>query len=253
MKILIIEDEEPAVRHLTRLLRRYDPAIEVLAAIPSVKEAVRWFQTHPPPNLVFLDIHLSDALSFQIMEEVEITAPIIFTTAYDQYALQAFKVNSIDYLLKPVDLEDLRKAFEKQRRLTAPPAVPSISPAQIAAAWRMLNPQFKNRFVIKIGDHLRSAPVEEIRCFYSRHKITYLVNAEGRSYPTEYSLNDIEGLVDPADFFRISRQCIVRADAIREVVTYSKSRLKVLLDGWEGEDLVVSRERIADFRAWLDR
>jgi DNA-binding LytR/AlgR family response regulator len=218
-----------------------------------VAEAVRWFKSNKQPDLVFLDIQLADELSFKIVEQVKIHAPIIFTTAYDQYALKAFKVNSIDYLLKPVDLDDLRKAFEKLQLLTSPAADQAISADQIAAVWKMLNQPFKSRFIVKIGAYLRGVPVEEIQCFYSRYKMTYLVNSEGRSYPTEYSLTDIEGLVDPSQFFRVSRQYIVRADAIKEVVTYSKSRLKVILDPSEIEDIIVSRERVADFKEWLDQ
>jgi len=253
MKVLIIEDEGPAAQHLMRLLQRYDSSIEVLATLRSVAESIQWFRSNDPPDLVFMDIQLADALSFKIIEEVEIQVPIIFTTAYDQYALRAFKVNSIDYLLKPIDLDDLKKAFEKLQLLASQPGLTGISPQQIATLWKMLQQPFKNRFVVKIGDHLRWVPVEEIQCFFSRDKLTYLVNSEGRSYPTEYSLTDIEGLVNPTDFFRMNRQYIVRADAISEVVTYSNSRLKVHLKKGDKEGIVVSRERVADFKEWLDQ
>lgn len=252
MKVLIIEDEKPAAQYLTRLLHQYDPTIAVLATIPSVKESVQWFRSNVLPDLVFMDIQLADALSFEIMDQVDIRTPIIFTTAFNQYALEAFKVNSIDYLLKPIDPDDLKKAFEKLQVLTSSSTTPLISAEQIAAVVKALDQPFKNRFVVKIGDHLRRIPVEKIQCFYSREKMTYLVNLDGRSYPIEYSLSEIEGLVDSSHYFRISRQYIVRADAIAKVVIYSNSRLKVILDKWDKDDIVVSRERVAEFREWLE-
>lgn len=251
MNVVIVEDEVPATRHLQRLLNRFDSSIQVLAAIPSVKEAVQWFTIHRPPDLIFLDIHLADGLSFEIFEQVNIQSPVIFTTAYDQYALRAFKVNSIDYLLKPIDLDDLQSAFEKKKLLSGSSPSATLSVEQIQAARQMLSPSYKKRFLIKIGDLLRPVRVEDIHCFYSRHKMTYLLTAAGKSYPTEYSLNDIENLVDPQRFFRVSRQYIVQADAIAEVITFSNSRLKIKLHTPKAEDIVVSRERVAEFKEFL--
>ncbi len=251
MNVVIVEDEAPATRHLQRLLNRFDPSIQILAAIPSVKEAVQWFSSHLPPDLIFLDIHLADGLSFEIFEQVNIQSPVIFTTAYDQYALQAFKVNSIDYLLKPIDLKDLQSAFEKKKLLSGSSLAATLSAEQIQAARQMLSPSYKNRFLVKIGDRLRPIRVEDLHCFYSRHKMTYLLTAGGMAYPTEYSLNDIEGLLDPRHFFRVSRQYIVSAEAISEVVTLSNSRLRIKLRNPKAEDIVVSRDRVGAFKEFL--
>lgn len=254
MKVLIVEDEPPAARHLVRLLRRYDAAIQVLAITSSVEETVQWLRSNRRPDLIFLDIHLADTLSFNIFEQVEVEAPVIFTTAYDQYALKAFKVNSIDYLLKPIDLDELKQAFEKLRALSSQTFAPAVSAEQIRAAWQMLSRPYKSRFMVKVGDHLKPVPADDIQCFYSRHKMTYLYTSGGRSYPTEYSLTEIEDLVDPMEFFRVSRQYIVRAAAIVDVVAYGASRLKVKLAGFKTEEeIVVSRERVADFKEWLDQ
>ena len=254
MKVLIVEDEPPAAKHLVRLLHRYDPAIQVLATTASVEETVQWLRSNPLPDLLFLDIHLADTLSFKIFEQVKAEAPVIFTTAYDQYALRAFKVNSIDYLLKPIDLDDLKKAFGKLKMLSSSSPAPAISAEQIRAAWQMLSRPFKSRFMVRVGDHLKTIPVEDISCFFSRHKMTYLMTTEGRSYPTEYNLTEIEGLVDPMAFFRVSRQYVIRATAIEDVIAFSNSRLKVELANIKtGEDIIVSRERVSDFKEWLDR
>ncbi len=252
MKILIIEDEQHAANHLKRLLYRYDPEIEILAVISTAAQAVQWLKSHDSPELVFLDIQLADALSFKIFDFVDIPAPVIFTTAYDQYALRAFKVHSIDYLLKPVDLESLTKAFQKLKALTGSQKE-FIAREQIQEAFQMFFQSYKKRFVVKLGDRLKSIPVENIYCFFSKHKTTYLYTKKGKAFPIDYSLNDLEGIIDPELFFRINRQYVVQLAAADNIVVYSNSRLKIKIEGFGSEELVVSRDRVGAFKEWLGR
>ncbi len=250
MKVLIIEDEQPASRKLIRLLEQIEPGIEVSDVLPSVEKTVEWFQNHPDPDLVFMDIQLEDGICFEIFENCRIRTPVIFTTAYDQYTLKAFKVNSIDYLLKPVAPGELKAALDKFMELRREEKDYSRFETLIS----QLKPRTKERFLVKIGEHYRSVPVTEISSFYIRERCCFLLNVSGRSYPVDHSLDKIEGLVDPLFFFRINRNCIVNYNAIRDVIAYSSSRLKILLSTpVEEEELLVSRERVSAFKDWMDR
>lgn len=254
MTTIIIEDEKPAARLLQRKLEKLQ--INVTVLLHSVEEAIEWFSNHPHPDLIFLDIQLSDGLSFAIFEAVEIKSAIIFTTAYDEYALRAFKLNSIDYLLKPIDEDDLEIAVNKykSRAPEKAPENPSLA-LDFEAIKRMLtNPfekNYKKRFTLKIGQHLKVISVDEIECFYSENKGTYLHTFDNRDYLLETTLEVLEQELDPAAFYRISRKFIIPLKAIKEIVVYSNSRLKIILPTYKAEEVIVSREKVADFKNWI--
>lgn len=252
MRVLIIEDEDLAAWGLISKLQRLDPAIEVLATLDTVSAAVEWFRQNPAPDLAFFDVQLADGLSFEIFEQVKMACPIIFTTAYDAYALRAFKVNSVDYLLKPVDQDDLARAFSKLRQLRTPAA---LDPDTLHRMLETLKPrQFKNRFLVRIGDHLTAMDAAHIDFFYGENKLVWLRHQNGKKYPVDYTLEQLEDLLDPEQFFRLNRQYIVAIGAIKDVVTYSNSRLKVVLkDPLGKDDVLVSREKAEAFREWMGK
>ncbi len=257
MKVLIVEDEKPAARRLTSLLHQYDSSLTVVDAIDTVQRAVQWFTAHPAPDLVFMDIQLADGLSFSIFEQTQVDAPIIFTTAYDQYAIQAFRVNSVDYLLKPIEPQALERAINKFKR-TRPSEAPSTGTSpntmtQIQQAIGMLTKQYKARFVVKVGEHIQAIPIGEVLYFVSQEKATFMQTQTGRRFIVDYPLDQIESMVDPASFFRISRRYVVGLAAIQDIITYSSSRLKLLLHHSDDNDVLVSRDRVSDFRQWLDQ
>lgn len=254
MKVVILEDEVLASRRLEKMLRKELPTMELMATLRSVESAIKWCSTNEKPDLIFADIQLGDGLSFEIFETCHITTPVIFTTAFNEYAIRAFKHNSIDYLLKPIDEEELHGAIEKMLKGKAesePEA--NLSPMAIAQAMRMITSNFKTRFLIKVGEHLRPIDIAEVTHFYSEAKDTFLVNLNGRNYALDYSLDQLEQLVDPEKFFRISRKVLVSKAAITDVVVYSGSRLKVKAGTLADDDAVVSRERVSDFKVWLER
>jgi len=251
MNVLIVEDEKLAANRLEKVLVSVDDTINVVAKIDSIKRSVKWFEENPMPDLVFMDIHLADGLSFDIFDKAEINCPIIFTTAYDEYALRAFKVNSIDYLLKPIDKEEVQKAFEKMNSLTAEKQN-SDSIAQIAQAMDMLSNKYKSRFMIKIGEHIKSIKIEEIAYFFSRDKATFCHTHEGKNFLLDYSLDELEDLTNPDSFFRINRKYIISNNAYTDIISYSNSRLKIVFDHPTVEDVIVSRDRVSEFKKWLD-
>ncbi len=248
MKILIIEDEAPAAKRLEKSIREVEPTAEVVARTDSVKSSLAWFRENPSPDLVLMDIQLGDGLSFEIFEQVEVKCPVIFTTAYDEYAIKAFKVNSIDYLLKPVEKEELVTAMNKFHEMH--PATPDR--LVVDKILQNLTKEYKSRFLVKVGEHIKFFPVSEIQCFYSKEKYTFIFTAEKRNYDLDYPLDQIESLVNPSKFFRISRKYIVNIDFIQDIISYANSRLKVKLAGQTDEDLIVSREKVRDFKKWLD-
>lgn len=252
MKLLIIEDETQAALRLKNLVLSLVPDAVILQTIDSVTGAVRWFKNNPPPDVVLMDVQLADGISFRIFEECDVAAPVIFTTAYDTYALRAFKVNSIDYILKPVDKDELAAALLKARNRHSH-ADNSQLIRNIGDAVRMLTRKFKTRFVIKVGEHLRTIEIKDIFYFLSQEKTTFCVTAENRSLVLDYTLEQLEEMLDPAEFFRINRKYLVRASAIQDIISHANSRLKLKLRGSEDRDIIVSRERVHDFREWLDR
>ncbi len=256
MKVLIIEDEHMAAERLKKLLLQYDSSIEILGQIDSVKNAANWFLNNPQPDLLLLDIHLGDGISFEIFEIVSIECPIIFITAYNEYAIQAFKVNSVDYLLKPLEKEALYKALDKYYKLHRQPAatpIPELKPELIRQLMGNYGQSYKNRFVIKIGEHLKTVQVKDILFFFSRDKGTYAQTTDKRSYLLDYPLDQVEKMVDPARYYRISRQYLISLEAIQDIIAYTNSRLRLLLhQGEDHKEVIVSREKVNSFKDWLD-
>lgn len=247
MKILIIEDEAAAVRRLTKLLTEIDPNIEVVESLDSIESTINYLDTHESPDLFFFDIHLADGSSFEIFQHVKISKPIIFTTAYDEYALQAFKVNAIDYLLKPIKKVELESAIEKYRKHYEPAP---IDYKKLATAMGGGNPNGK-RFLIRFGQSLKVVDIKDVAYFFTSDKITFLVNKKGKRYPIDYSLDQLTDLADKQKFFRINRQFIVNIEAIDEMYAYSKSRVKLTLTPPCDMETVVSTERSPVFKKWL--
>ncbi|SHG22406.1 LytR/AlgR family response regulator transcription factor [Flagellimonas flava] len=251
MNVIIIEDEKPAARRLSRLLSDLDVGVSTL--LHSVEESISWFQSNPHPDLIFLDIQLSDGLSFEIFDIVEVKSAIIFTTAYDEYALQAFKLNSIDYLLKPIDDEDLEKAVKKYRDFK--PENQKISVDFDDIKKLLVNPlerEYKKRFTVKVGQHLKIINAEEVECFYSENKGTYAATVEGRSYLLDTTLEHLEDELSPKKFFRVSRKFYVNINHINDIISYTNSRLQIKLNRFNEQEIIVSRERVKDFKLWLE-
>jgi DNA-binding LytR/AlgR family response regulator len=256
MNVVIIEDEKRTAQRLENLLQQYDPSIRVLAKLSSVAKSLAWFAKPTPaePDLLFLDIHLDDGSGFQFLEQAGLTLPVIFTTAYDQYAIQAFKTNSIDYLLKPIDAAELARGIDKFKRLRAlqPPAFLPDTTA-LMQALKMAPSPYKERFMVTIGTKSRTLPTTEIAYFFYENKATWLTTRDGQPISIEYSLDKLTTLLDPRQFFRINRAFLVSLDAIHTIHTYSGSKLKVELHPMPRQDVFVSNERIADFREWLGK
>ncbi|MEO5787543.1 MAG: LytR/AlgR family response regulator transcription factor [Gelidibacter sp.] len=251
MNVIIIEDEKPSARRLQRMLSNLE--IEAETMLHSVEESIAWFSENTHPDLIFLDIQLSDGLSFEIFEALEINSAVIFTTAYDEYALQAFKLNSIDYLLKPIDDDDLAKAVAKYKS-----RIPTQKPALIdfdQIRSMLVNPldrNYKKRFSVKVGQHLKLVAIEDIECFYSENKGTYLYTSDGRSYLLDVTLEQLEPDLEPNKFFRISRKFYVNIDAIKDMISYTNSRLQIKLNTYKEQDVIVARERVKEFKDWLE-
>lgn len=252
MNVVIIEDEDRTARQLERMLKKYDSSAQILTQIPSVKEAVSWFGKHPLPDLVFMDIHLEDGLAFSIFEQTKLTAPVIFTTAYDEYVLRAFKVNSIDYLLKPVEFEEMAAALDKFKNIRSQPTLPDINTLLQFIQKPHSNP-YRERFMISIGTKIHSVEVADVAYFYSEEKATFLVNKGGQLFPLEYSLDQLVGLLKPAQFFRVNRQFIVARTAIQTIHAYSAGKLKLDLTPVSRQDVFVSISRLSEFKDWLGR
>lgn len=254
MTTLIIEDEKPAARLLQRKLEKLNIAVETM--LHSVEESIDWFANNQHPDLIFLDIQLSDGLSFEIFEKIDIKSAIIFTTAYDEYALKAFKLNSIDYLLKPIDEDDLDIAVTKfKSRLPKLESETSNLQLDFEQIRKMLsNPfekNYKKRFTVKIGQHLKVITTDEIECFFSENKGTYIHTFDNRNYLIDSTLEILEQELDMKDFFRVSRKFIVPLQAIKEIQVYTNSRLKVILPTYKEDEVIVSREKVQDFKNWL--
>ena len=250
MNIIIIEDEKPAARLLQRKIEKLGYSITTL--LHSVEESLEWFQNNSHPDLIFLDIQLSDGLSFEIFEKIDIKSSVIFTTAYDEYALRAFKLNSIDYLLKPIDEEELATAILKFANQFQ---VNSVSNLDFEAIKRMLvNPiskEYRKRFSVKIGQQIKVIDIAEIECLYSENKGTYIHTSDNRDYLIDSSLEVVEAELNPNDFFRISRKYIIPLQSVKEIQMYSNSRLKISLPTFKADEVIVARERVSDFKEWL--
>ncbi len=249
MNVLILEDETRAANYLERLIRKIAPEMTVMAKIESVRDAVPFLVSQGNIGLIFADVQLADGLSFEIFKQVTIRCPIIFTTAYDHYAIEAFKTNGIDYLLKPIEEERLRKAIDKIKFFS-----PAIALEKLLSLGNPASAKtYKSRFMVKVGDKIKSIPVEEIMAFYSLEKATYLHANSNRDYCIDYSIDQLETLLDPALCFRISRKYIVSIQACTNILAWTNSRLRLKIDGIADDDIIVARERVQDFKEWLDR
>jgi DNA-binding LytR/AlgR family response regulator len=249
MKVIILEDESRAANYLERLILKAAPEMKVVAKLESVRDAVPFLAANTDIDLIFSDVQLADGLSFEIFGKVEVKCPIIFTTAYDHYAIEAFKTNGIDYLLKPVEEERLRKAIEKTRMFS-----PSVSLEKLLSLTGNTTAKaYKARFLVKVGDKIKSIPTEEILAFYSLEKATYIHTTNNRDYCIDYSVDQLEALLDPALYFRISRKYIVSILACTNILAWTNSRLRLNIEGINDNDIIVARERVQDFKEWLDR
>lgn len=252
MKILIVEDEPLAVAQLRKLLSQIEPEAVVVAECDTVDSTLKWFENNPLPDLAFFDIQLGDGLSFEIFKKTNIDVPVIFTTAFDQYAIQAFKVNSIDYLLKPIDKEELAAAMNKfslRQANTSQSVTPALIQSLIDSASKT---HYKKRFLVKIGDKLRTVESSSVCYFYSYQKGTFMKTDDGRNYLLDITLEVIEELIDPGQFFRINRKYLIALNSIVEMYPYSNSRLKLKLKNQEDDDFLVAREKVKAFKEWLE-
>ena len=250
MKAIIIEDEKLAAEKLEKMLLKIDSEIQVVAKLESVIDSINWFNSNDKPDIIFLDIQLDDGISFEIFDSINLDVPIIFTTAYDQYAIKAFQVNSIDYLLKPIEEEALQKALAKFRSLHQSQ---HNQIDKINLLYQQIVNNYKTRFFVKIGNHFHSVSVNEIQCFLIQERATFLRTMNGKKYDIDYSLDQVHKLVDPAIFFRINRNYLIHIDAIQDIYSYSSNRLGVKLKMLDHLDMIVSRDKVADFKMWLDR
>jgi DNA-binding LytR/AlgR family response regulator len=253
IQALIVEDEKPAAEHLVKLLHECDHEVHVLHRTDSISQTIAWFKSHPSPDLMFLDIQLADGLSFEIFKYLKIECPVIFTTAFEEYAIRAFKINSIDYLLKPIGIEELNFALGKFKGQTVPGYADGQLTHKVEKLLQMLSHPYKSRFIVHVGPRIRFIETAHIKYFYSLEKSTFLFEDSGKSYDVSYSLDQVESQLDPKQFFRISRKFIVNIEALQEIITYSSSRLKLIIKGSDQENILVSRRKINEFKAWLEK
>ncbi len=254
MNVLILEDETLSAQRAKSLLKEHDSNISVLETIDSVEDATTWFSKNPEPDLMLVDIHLSDGSSFDLFKKISVKSPVIFTTAYDQYAIQAFKLNSIDYLLKPLDKKELGNALNKYYSLTNDQkSLQSVDIQRISQTLQSMNKKYKNRFLVKYGDSIQFKNVEEIAYFFADDKIIYLVSNEGKRYIVDFKLEQLEDLLDPQYFFRLNRKVIVRIDSVQKIKSMINSRLQVFLKPNFEQEIFVSKERGSEFKTWIDQ
>jgi DNA-binding LytR/AlgR family response regulator len=249
MTVIIVEDEKPAAEKLMKSLTSIDPAIQVSAVLPSIKETVSWLHQNPVPELIFMDIELTDGLSFRVFEKVSINCPVIFVTAYDEYWQEAFEHNSIDYLLKPVKLEKLEAALRKHDKVKQYFA----GNYQNLINWPTSNPagSFKKRFLVKRGTDYQSIRTEDIAYFYAAHKLVCMVDNKGQKFILDQSLSDIENQLDPALFYRVNRKYLLNMSAIKRIKSYPKSKLLLEVEPPLHEEVIISQENVSAFKAWM--
>ena len=252
MKVLIIEDELPAARRIEQLIRQQRSQVEVLAVIDSITEAVKWFAQNPAPELILMDIHLADGLSFDIFQSIQIQSMVIFTTAYDQYAIRAFKVNSIDYLLKPIDALELKSALDKYDQMRG--QATSFDYSMLNGMLDSLkNRNYRERFLVKFGNAFTYIQAQEMRFCYAEDSLVFTRLADGKKYSLDYTLEQLEQLLNPTNFFRINRKILLHIEAVDKIHPYFNNRLKLELQPSPGFEIVVSRERVQDFKNWIDQ
>lgn len=254
MKVLIIEDELPAAKRLKTVLSEIDDSISVLDVIESVSSAVKWFQQNSIPDFVFMDIQLSDGLSFDIFKSVDIKCPIIFTTAFDEYAIQAFKVNSIDYLLKPIETKDLERSLNKLKELTTPQdsSYDSDVIKKILEKIQLNKPIYKTRFLIKSGQTYFRININECAYFFVENKLTFLVTFTSKKYLIDFTLENLESELDPQKYFRVNRQFILNIDSIADIHSFFSGKLKIKTRPLCDKEIIVSRAKALEFKNWIE-
>ena len=251
MKVIIIEDEMLSAEHLELLLKRIDPEISIIGIFDSVKKSIMEFEKGLKADLLFVDIHLADGLSFEIFSKISIETPVIFTTAFDEYAIQAFKLNSIDYLLKPIGISELQVAVDKFKKWNLVNQISLLE--QLSQLYNGFNKQFKTRFMVKMGEQIVSIKADDILHFIAEDGIVILMSKDIKRYPVDFTLDQIDDMLDPAIFFRINRKVIININAIQKVTSYFNSRLKVNAIQLSDDSAIVSRDRVSEFKMWLDR
>ncbi len=254
MHVLILEDEKLSAERLRDLCLDLEPDTTILATLASVEQAVRWLADNPAPDLMLVDIHLADGSCFELFRRVPVQAPLIFTTAYDRHAIEAFKHNSLDYLLKPIDRDELQRAFAKfndwrERQTSAK----EFDIEALTQTIRRFNQSYKQRFLVRFGDNLLYKTTAEIAYFFADDKTVYLVAADGKRFVVDYRLDQLDDLLDPMCFYRISRKFIIRIDAIQRIRSVMGSRLQLFLKPIPDADVYVSKERVTEFKAWLNQ
>ena len=258
MKIFIVEDEDLAVKKLIKTLHSINPDLEITGTADSIASTVQWLEEHPPPDLILMDIELSDGQSFEIFNRIEVKSPVIFTTSYDEYALKAFKVNSIDYLLKPIQKEELELALSKFKKLRGDHPDPSESVINIKQLMNELRQnsqpkEYRKRFLVKHAQKLISIDIEQIRYFYSEDRLNFFKTMDDKKYLVDYSMDEIEEMLDPDKFFRINRAFIVAIKSIDQINDYFGNRLKLVLNPAIDKETIVSREKVSDFKEWMGK
>ena len=253
MKYIIIEDEQLAAKRLRELMSSIRPDYEFVTKFDSIEGATISLPVLQY-DLVLMDIQLADGNSFDIFDQINVSAPIIFTTAYDEYAIKAFKTNSVDYLLKPIDEGELKTAIEKfEANIAAPKQESKGNPGEITDLIKTLQPRGKERFVVKIGEHLKTVETSDVQLVYSQDKATYLFTTQGKKFLIDYSVDRVEDLLNESKFFRVSRKFIINIDFIKDIIAFTNSRLEIIVEHYDEEQVIVARERVNDFKQWLDR
>lgn len=253
MNFLIVEDEEQAAKRLIRTIEKIVPKAFFHGPVGSISDLVQWLDSHPKPDLAFVDIHLADGLIFEAWDRIEPDFPLVFTTAYDRYALKAFEYNSVDYLLKPITEEALRNTIDKLRDRRLMPVTQKLGPEWAEILNADYQKQYKQRFVSRVGERLYAINTSEVLYAHSEDKVTFLVDNSGKRYMIEPNLSELEAMLDPEEFFRLNRQYIARLSAVEKILRYSNSRIRIELQGCDDSDIVLSRDKSADFKKWMDR
>jgi two-component system, LytTR family, response regulator LytT len=252
MKILIIEDEQPAAQRLKKMLAQTAPSVSVIEILDSVEASVKWLQTFPAPDAIFMDIQIADGLSFDIFHHVEVTSPVVFTTAFDQYAIKAFKVNAVDYLLKPIDEDELSEVVEKLKKRQQATTQPIDNSAFLKSLLQDFSKKdYKQRFLIKTGQNLTTVETDDIAYFFSEDGVCQFSLFSNKKHIVEHSLDELESLLNPKDFFRINRKIFVHIKAIQKISPHFNSRLKLSLTPQYHDEILVARERVSEFKTWL--
>jgi len=252
LKTVIVEDETLATKKLEALIKKYDPSIEILAKLPSIKEAVKWFNQNTAPDLIFMDIHLEDGLSFAIFEATSIQIPVIFTTAFDEYTINAFKVNSIDYLLKPINYEDLSRSLDKFHQLKRQFSSNAIDIKGLLDSLVPKENNYKSRFLVNEGNNMIMIDISDVACFFAEDKFAFMVTHKGKQYLVDITLDKLSQALDPKLFYRVNRQFILSAKSIGTMSKYGTNKLRVNLIPTSNKEVFVSMDKYTDFKSWLD-